>query len=177
MPAILLSHHRTGSTAIRQALEGRLRVYQDEPLVSYLDAASLDMPFPWRGFLLACEHWQLIHCHREHVNRLKGWQAIADYGCPIIHLSRQNHLQQCLSYRRALKDQVWHGHPRGHSHGDEITLEELTEQTATWAALEMKADYHFRDLPALWITYEEFAAEPEKTIERIVAFVLKSEDV
>lgn len=167
MVAILLSHHRTGSTAIRQALERRLHVFPGEPLESRLLCES----FPWEAFFEEVAAFDVLHFHREHVDILRGWEAIARRGAAIVHLTRQSCLQQALSFERATRDQVWQGHPRGNSHRDPIELDVLIEKAMMWAALEAKAEFHLRDLPALRISYEEFALAPQPSIDRIVAFI------
>lgn len=167
-PLILLSHHRTGSTAIRDAIATRFCAFPGEPLLPFLDHGPA---FDWAQFFTDHRAWQILHLHRHHVDILNGWQAIADQAAAIVHLTRQNRLHQALSLRRAIAENEWHEHPRGHSHGDAIELAELTANMTEWATFEAKAEFYFRELPGLRITYEEFQREPSETIDRVLSFL------
>lgn len=175
-PVILLSHHRTGSTAIRRALESRFRVYPGEPLLPFLDGDAQPTDdakanFTWEKFFIDHHEWQVLHFHRHHVDTLDGWTHIAKHAAGVIRLTRQSQLHQALSLRRAIKEQVWYDHPLGHSHDDYISLNELETQMIQWALLEAKGEFHFRYLPDVRITYEEFCRDPELTVDRLASFV------
>lgn len=179
---IILSSGRCGSTLLHTYLNSNPNILSKGEILQRLyDGDKPNAPkeiasivFPVHGSNIKAVGLKLFYDYREMDNFKNAFEALAnDRSIKVIHLVRENKLEQFVSYKRAWRDLEWSANPRNrdyvtkvkvdiHEYSNFVNENEIQRKMA----LEMFEGHEFIDL-----TYEELTNSGQRCLLRIQEFL------
>lgn len=171
---ILLSSPRSGSTLLHTYLNSSLNIYSlgEQPWRDLENRIDTDYFKPYPNLIQAVGFKVFYQFSEQAPYHTLYQKLIEDEGLQVIHLFRENTLEQYISEQLAWQKRTW-------TKKKEIT--DLDKLTLDLAAFEAYVDQHkaqqtrclkdFEDHSRMSITYESLTQDPENVLKEVQSFL------
>lgn len=179
---IILSSGRCGSTLLHTYLNSHTQILsKGEVLRELYDGDKPNAPkevdaiiFPAQGRHIKSMGLKLFYDYRDMDSFKNAFNALAgDKSIKVIHLVRENKLEQFVSYKRAWRDLEWSANRKKDNDNAKIAIDRQEYQGFVEenerhkkAALEMFAEHEMINL-----TYEQLTDSNESSLENVQRFL------